>query len=155
EIAKSRKPPRVASSHFRKRAERRRLTRPTRRTGGKVLYFVDLYANWYDVQLAEAFVAIMQHHGSAVYVHPQQLGSAMARISLGDVERARLIAKKNVTLLADAVRLGYEIVATERSAALSLTNKYPNLLDDEDARLVADHTSEACTYLWRMHEVGK
>jgi FAD/FMN-containing dehydrogenase/Fe-S oxidoreductase len=154
-IAQGRKLPRVASSSFLRRADRRRLTRPTRRTGGKVLYFVDLYANWYDVQLAEAFVALMQHHGIAVYVHPQQLGSAMAKIALGDVERARFIAKKNVTLLADAVRLGYEIVATEPSAALCLTHEYKNLLDDEDARLVADHTSEACTYLWRMHEIGK
>ncbi len=154
-IAQGRKLPRVASSSFLRRADRRRLTRPTRRTGGKVLYFVDLYANWYDVQLAEAFVAIMQHHGIAVYVHPQQLGSAMAKIALGDVERARFIAKKNVTLLADAVRLGYEIVATEPSAALCLTHEYKNLLDDEDARLVADHTSEACTYLWRLHETGK
>lgn len=154
-IAQGRKLPRVASSSFIRRADRRRLTRPTRRTGGKVLYFVDLYANWYDVQLAEAFVAIMQHHGIAVYVHPQQLGSAMAKIALGDVERARFIAKKNSALLADAVRLGYEVVATEPAAALCLTKEYPNLLDDEDVRLVAEHTSEACTYLWRMHEIGK
>ena len=154
-IAQGRKLPRISSSSFLRRADRRRLTRPTRRTGGKVLYFVDLYANWYDVQLAEAFVAIMQHHGIAVYVHPQQLPSAMAKIALGDVERAKLIAMRNVSLLADAVRLGYEIVATEPSAALCLTHEYPNLLDDEDARLVAEHTSEACTYLWRLHETGK
>jgi Fe-S oxidoreductase len=29
------------------------------------------------------------------------------------------------------------------------------LLDDDDARLVAAHTSEACSYLWKMHTMGK
>lgn len=154
-IAQGRKLPRIASSSFLRRADRRRLTRPTRRTGGKVLYFVDLYANWYDVQLAEAFVAIMQHHGIAVYVPPGQQVSAMAKISLGDVERAKIVAQQNVAILADAVRQGYEIVATEPSAVLCLTHEYPNLLDDDDTHLVAQHTTEACTYLWGLHAAGK
>ncbi|HUE72770.1 MAG TPA: anaerobic glycerol-3-phosphate dehydrogenase subunit C [Pirellulaceae bacterium] len=154
-IAQGRKLPRVASSSFMRRAEKLRLTKPTRRTGGKVLYFVDLYANWYDVQLAEAFVAIMQHHGISVYVPPLQQASGMARVSLGDVERARKMAARNVQLLADAVRQGYQIVATEPSAVLCLTHEYRNLLDDDDVALVAENTSEACTYLWRMHEAGK
>jgi FAD/FMN-containing dehydrogenase/Fe-S oxidoreductase len=154
-IAQGRKLPRVSSTSFLRRAERRRLTRPTRRTGGKVLYFVDLYANWYDVQLAEAFVAVLEHNNIAVYVHPDQRGSGMARISLGDIERARKQAARNVRVLAEAVRQGYEIVCTEPTAALCLTHEYPNLLDDDDVRLVADHTHEACSYLWRLHEAGK
>ena len=154
-IAQGRKLPRIASSSFMRRAEKLRLTKPTRRTGGKVLYFVDLYANWYDPQLAEAFVAIMQHHGISVFVPPNQQASGMARISLGDVERARKIAAKNVRLLAESVRQGYEIVATEPSAVLALTHEYRNLLDDDDVQLVAESTTEACTYLWRMHEAGK
>ena len=65
------------------------------------------------------------------------------------------MAASNVRLLADAVRQGYEIVATEPSAVLCLTHEYRNLLDDDDVALVADNTTEACTYLWRMHEAGK
>jgi FAD/FMN-containing dehydrogenase/Fe-S oxidoreductase len=154
-IAQGRKLPRLASSSFLKRAEWKRLARPTRQSGGKVLYFVDLYANWYDLQLAEAFVAIMQHHGISVYVPPQQRASQMAMIALGDVERAKPIAARNVALLAEAVRQGYQIVATEPSAVLCLTHEYPQLLDDDDVRLVAAHTSEACSFLWRLHEAGK
>ena len=154
-IAQGRKLPRVASSSFLSRAARRRLTRPTRRTGGKVLYFVDLYANWYDVQLAEALVAVLEHNNIAVYVHPDQRPAGMARIALGDVERARRLAARNVRVLAEAVRQGYEIVCTEPSATLCLTHEYPNLLDDEDARLVAEHTHDACDYLWSLHEAGK
>jgi Fe-S oxidoreductase len=154
-IAQGRKLPRVAASSFLRQAERRRLTRPTRRTGGKVLYFVDLYANWYDVQLAEALVAVLEHNNIAVYVHPDQQPSGMNRISVGDIERARTAAAKNVRILAEAVRQGYEIVCSEPTAALCLTHEYPDLLDDDDVKLVAAHTHEACTYLWKMHEAGK
>ncbi len=154
-IAQGRKLPRFAARSFMRRAHRRRLTRPTRRTGRKVLFFVDIYPNWYDVSLADALVAVLEHNGVAVYVHPDQLHSGMAALSMGAVDRARALAQKNVAILAEAVRQGYHIVTTEPSAALCLTHEYPNLLDDEDAQLVADNTSEACTYLWRMHQSGK
>ncbi|MEX2561496.1 MAG: heterodisulfide reductase-related iron-sulfur binding cluster, partial [Pirellulales bacterium] len=134
---------------------RRRLTRPTRRSGRKVLYFVDTYANFHDPQLAEALVAVLEHNGVAVFVHPEQTQSGMAMVSLGALDRARKVAARNVSLLAEAVRQGYTIVASEPSAALCLTREYPDLLEDEDARLVADNTSEACTYLWNLHLVGK
>ena len=48
-------------------------------------------------------------------------------------------------MLAEAVRQGYHVVATEPAAALCLMHEYPQLLDDDDARLVAAHSSEACT----------
>lgn len=46
-------------------------------------------------------------------------------------------------------------MATEPAAALCLTREYPQLIDDDDARLLAANSSEACTYLWRMHTQGK
>jgi len=154
-LAQGRKLPRVSSTSFLRRAERRRLTRPTRRTGGKVLYFVDLYANWFDVQLAEALVAVLEHNNIAVYVHPEQRGSGMARISLGDIDRARKQAARNVRALSEAVRQGYDIICTEPTAALCLKHEYPNLIDDDDVRLVAEHTFDASDYLWRLHLAGK
>ncbi|HEX4148495.1 MAG TPA: heterodisulfide reductase-related iron-sulfur binding cluster, partial [Pirellulales bacterium] len=50
---------------------------------------------------------------------------------------------------------GFTIVTTEPSAALCLKREYPAILDDDDARLVAENTIEACTYLWNLHQVGK
>lgn len=154
-IAQGRKLPRFAASPFLRLAQRRRLTRPTRFPGHRVLYFVDVYANWFDVQLAEALIAVLEHNGARVFVHPQQKPSGMHLVSQGAIDRARRVAARNVTLLAEAVRQGYHVVTTEPSAALCLTYEYPSLLATDDARLVADHTSEACTYLWRQHQKGK
>lgn len=154
-VARGRKLPRFAARSFMRRAHRRRLTRPTRRAGRKVMYFVDTYANYHDPQLAEALVAVFEHNGVAVYVPPEQSQSGMALVSVGAVERARAIARRNVRTMAEAIRQGYSIVASEPSAALCIKRIYPDLLEDEDARLVADHTSEACTYLWQLHLNGK
>ena len=154
-IAQGRKLPRVARHSFLRAAHRRRLTRPSRRSERKVLYFVDTFANWYDVQLAESLVAILQHNGVAVFVHPEQMPAGMPMIASGCAEQARKLARRNVALLAEAVRQGYHVVATEPSAALCLRREYPHLLGDDDARLVAENSSEACAYLWGMHQRGK
>jgi FAD/FMN-containing dehydrogenase/Fe-S oxidoreductase len=154
-IAQRRKLPRLARRTFLRIAQRRRLNRSTASGHRKVLYFVDLYANWFDTELAEATVAVLRHNKVDVYVHPRQLPSGMARIAMGDLERSRQGAAKNVALLAEAVRQGYEIVTSEPSAALCLKHEYPNLLGDEDARLVAAHTTDVCDYLWQLHRAGR
>jgi len=154
-IAQGRKLPRLAARSFLRTAQRQRLTRADRRPGQKVLYFVDIYANWFDVQLAAALIAVLEHNGARVYVHPKQQPSGMHLVSMGVLERARRLAARNVQILADAVRQGYTIVTTEPSAALCLTHEYPSLLDTDDAELVAANTAEASTYLWRLHQRGK
>jgi Fe-S oxidoreductase len=154
-IAQRRKLPRFAPRTFMRIASRRRLTRATRRNVTKVVYFVDTFANYHDPQLAEALIAVLEHNAVSVYVHPGQQSSGMPMISLGALGPARKVASHNVALLAEAVRQGYHILASEPSAALALKHEYPTLLDDDEARLVAANTSEACTYLWRLHQAGK
>jgi len=154
-IAQRRKLPRFAARNFMRRATRRRLTQATRRSGRKVLYFVDTYANFNDPQLAEALVAVMEHNGIAVYVHPDQRASGMAMVSRGAIDAARKVATDNVRILAESVRQGYTIVASEPSAALCLSQEYPLLLDDDDTQLVAQNTTEACHFLWQLHLTGK
>jgi FAD/FMN-containing dehydrogenase/Fe-S oxidoreductase len=154
-VAQGRKLPRVTSRNFLRRAARRRLTRPLRRSGQKVLYFVDLYANYFDPQLAECLVAVLEHNGIGVYVHPDQKPAGMPSIALGALDHARLLAHHNAKILAESVRQGYSIIATEPSAALCLKHEYPQLLEDDDSKLVAENSSEACTFLWKMHTMGK
>ena len=154
-IAHARKLPRFTSRVFMRRAKTRQLMKPSRNAGRKVLFFVDTYANYHDPQLAESLVAVFEHNGVSVFVPPNQGQSGIAMISLGAAELARKTAQRNITLLAEAVRQGYTIVTAEPSAALCLKIEYPQLIDDEESKLVADNTMEACQYLWSMHTAGK
>lgn len=154
-IAQGRKLPRVSSRPFLRRAAKRRLTRAVRRDGRRVAYFTDVYANYFDPQLGEALVNILRRNGVAVFVPPEQHPSGMPSVAMGALEHARYVARKNVAMLAEAVRQGYHVLATEPAAALCLKQIYPQLIDDDDSRLVAQHSSEACTYLWNLHTTGE
>ena len=155
-IAQGRKLPRFARRPFLQQAADRRLNRSQRSSTEKVLYFVDTYANYCDTQLADAFLAVLGHNGIEAYVPDSQQQAAMPLITRGVLDPARRMAEQNVALLAEAVRQGYTIVATEPSAVLALTHEYLTLLPgDHDAQLVAENTYEASHYLWHCHQRGK
>ncbi len=154
-LAQGRKLPRFSSSSLSRWAARQSLSRASRTSQRKVLYFVDAFANWNDVELGKALIKVMQHNGIEVFLPPNQGLSGMSLICDGLIGPARKLAHRNVELLADFVRQGYHIVTTEPSAALAIKHEYLNLLADEDARLVADNTSDSCSYLWNLHAIGQ
>ena len=154
-LSAARELPLVVAETFLRHAARRRWTKPRPQGGLKVAYFVDHYANYHDPDIGRALAEILQQNGIGLYVPSGQSASGMARISAGDLKGARKIARRNVRLLADAVRQGYTVLATEPAAVLCLKHEYPNLLDDEDAHLVAENSHEACGFLWRLHQEAR
>jgi len=155
-IAQGRKLPRFARRKFLDTPTQRRLDRPQRGPGDKALVFVDTYANYCDVELAEALVRVLEHNGVSVYVPDRQLQAAMPMISQGILGPARRIAEHNVAILAEAVRYGYTIISTEPSAILALKREYLHLLgEDHDAELVSQNVMDASHFLWRIHQQGR
>ncbi len=154
-IARGRKLPQVSGGQVMRWATRRGLTRPSRRSGPRVLYFLDTYARRHDPLLAEAFVAVLERNGIGVFIDPRQVSSGMPLVSEGDLDGARKLARTNLRVLAEAVRLGYRIVCTEPSAVTCITHHYPLLLDDEELPRVAAATCDATSYLWELHREGK
>lgn len=153
-IARGRKLPPFSTQTFLRWAARNDLSRTTKQKLRKVCYFVDAYANYNDDELGRAFVNVLSHNGIEVVVPQGQVVSGMSLISDGALARARKLASKNVELLADYVRQGYTIVTTEPSAALALKHEYLNILDEDDARLVADSVVDSCSLLWELQSQG-
>lgn len=154
-LSAARELPRLTRETFLRYAAKRRWTKPSPHGGLKVAYFVDHYANYHDPDIGRALAEILQHNQIGLFVPPGQVSSGMPRISAGDLKGAHKIARRNVRILADVVRQGYTVLATEPAAALCLKYEYPNLLDDEDAHLVAEHSHEAASYLWQLHREGR
>lgn len=151
-IAQGRRLPGFAKQPFLRWASKNRLTRPNRSGGRKILYLVDQYANWNNPLLGMSFVAVMQHQNVEVYVPTWQTVTWMTRIAMGDIEQVRKWIGPQIRQLAEAVRQGYEIVSTEPTAILCLKNEYVSILDNDDAKLVANHAWEAGQYLWQLHQ---
>ncbi|MEC9091256.1 MAG: FAD-linked oxidase C-terminal domain-containing protein [Planctomycetota bacterium] len=156
-IAQGRKLPRFSRRSFLSKAIwRKKLSTLSNEPGPKVAYFVDAVPNWIDTELSEVLVEVMERNGISVYVPPAQEFSALSLISNGVVEKAIKVARKNVEMLAEAIRAGYHVVTVEPGAALCLTHEYRKILGgDDDVELVANNTSEICHYLWDLHLDGR
>ena len=155
-IAEGRKLPSFSNKTFLRWAAKNRLTskESSRQYGRKVAYFVDAFVNWNDLELGQAFVRILQHNGIEIKVPEQQSISGMSMISDGAIGRAKKIATHNIELMAEFVRQGYTVVTTESSAALALSHEYRNLIDNDDSKLLAENTLDACSFLLEMHQTG-
>ena len=151
-IAASRKLPSIAPQTFTRWAAKRRITRPLRSGGRKVLLFVDQYVNWHNPLLGIAAVEILQRNRTEVYVPPMPMSSFLAKIVMGDAERARKLVAPQIQHLAEAIRMGYKIVGIEPSTVLCLQREYPLLIDSDDSNMVAENTIEIGRYLWDMHQ---
>jgi FAD/FMN-containing dehydrogenase/Fe-S oxidoreductase len=154
-LSRQRRLPTLAYRSFMQHARRRGWTRRPPKGGPQVALFVDVYANFVDPLIGQAAVAVLRHNGVEVWVPPGQRGCGMSALAHGDVDSAREIAARNVRVLAEAARAGYSIVCPEPTAALMLRHDYLDLLDDDDARLVAAQVRELTEYLWQMHREGR
>jgi FAD/FMN-containing dehydrogenase/Fe-S oxidoreductase len=155
-VSRHRLLPRVRGTSFLRRAARLGLTKPRpQQPGPRVVYFVDVFANYYDQDLAEAVVSVLHHAGVNVFVPSRQRGSGVAALLVGDVDHARDLALKNVRVLSNAVRDGYTVVCSEPTAALMLRDEYVKLTEDLDAELVAANVMDVGQYLAGLDDRGQ
>ena len=78
--------PPLASRTFLRYAARRKLTRPVRHGGPKVVYFMDYFANYHDTSIGRALVEVLLQNRIGVYVPPRQVYSGMSHIAAGDLK---------------------------------------------------------------------
>ncbi len=155
-LSRLRRLPKAHRTPFVRRAERLGLGRPRSQTPGpRVAYFVDVFADHFDQDLAESVVAVLQHAGVNVYVPRGQRGCGMPALAAGDLDRARALALANLRVLGNAVRDGYTVVCSEPTATLMLTREYLKLTDDLDAKLVAANTMDVGQYLAGLNARGQ
>jgi FAD/FMN-containing dehydrogenase/Fe-S oxidoreductase len=155
-LSRLRRLPRVRRTPFVRRAARLGLTKARPHAPGpRVVYFVDVYANYFDQELAEAVVAVLHQAKVNVFVPAGQRGSGMPALVAGDIDQARDLALRNLRILGNAVRDGYTIVCSEPTAAMMLRHEYLKLTDDLDAALVAENTRDICQYLAGLDDRGQ
>lgn len=155
-LSRLRRLPKAHRTPFVRRAAKLGLTRPRPQAPGpRVAYFVDVYANHFDQELAESVIGVLHQAEINVYVPPGQRGSGMPALVAGDIDHARDLALANLRILGNAVRDGYTIVCSEPTAALMLRREYFKLTDDLDAALVAENTRDVGDYLMGLEARGQ
>lgn len=113
----------------------------------KVVYFTDLFALYHEPELGIATVKALQAAGCEVILYTDK-SSQYPNIGYGDLTRATKLADHISRDLHTWVARGYDIVATEPTAAYCLKVSFAKLLDKRvDARSVSENTYEIFEYL--------
>ncbi len=121
-----------------------------------VVYFHGCAANYYEPNVGQAAIDVLERNGFTVIV-PPQVCCGLPLISNGLYRQARGRARTNIAVLADYARAGYRIVGTSTSCTHTLKAEYREMLDidDGEARAVAQATWDICEFLLDLHDRGQ
>jgi Fe-S oxidoreductase len=123
----------------------------SRSTGGgdRVLLFATCFVEYSGAEAARAAVQVLEHNG--IGVEDGYAGCCGApHLHGGDLENARKSARKIVERLAPRVREGLPIVVPGPTCSYQLKQETPDLVEGDDARLVAEQTFDIGEYLWKL-----
>jgi FAD/FMN-containing dehydrogenase/Fe-S oxidoreductase len=155
-LSRKRRLPPLAGRDFLKRAADLGWTkRPEGNGKPRVAFFADSFVRFFDPGVGIASVKVLQKLGREVYVPPEQTESGMAAVHFGDIDHAREVLTKNLDILGELVRDGYEIVTAEPTAALVFRQDALWLNNGVDAKAVAERTYDFGEYLAMLHERGE
>jgi glycerol-3-phosphate dehydrogenase subunit C len=144
--------PAFASRSFQSWAKRRVPLAAER----SVVYFHGCSTNFYEPQLGQKAVSVLEHNGYRVLV-PRQGCCGLPLQSNGAFEDARRYVRALVAQLAPLARAGHTIVATSTSCGLMLKREAHEILgvDDDDLHVVASQTYDICEFLLVLWDRGE
>jgi glycerol-3-phosphate dehydrogenase subunit C len=122
----------------------------------RVAYFHGCATNYYEPEVGQAIVAVLEHNGYEV-VLPDQVCCGLPMQSNGDFAAARRNAQANIHTLLPFAQAGIPIVVGGTSCGQELKSDYREILGihTEEARLLAQHVYDINEFLWLEHEAGR
>jgi|HubBroStandDraft_6_1064221.scaffolds.fasta_scaffold197261_2 glycerol-3-phosphate dehydrogenase subunit C len=144
-IHRDRNLPRFFSETF-SRWFRKRNDRQGPAENGKVAMFYTCSVEYNAPEVGKASTEVLEHNNISVAC-PEQRCCGMPFLDGGDIEATIESAAFNVKHLAEAVRSGADVVVPGPTCSYMIKREYPDLLNTDDARLVAEHTYDICEFL--------
>jgi Fe-S oxidoreductase len=122
--------------------------------GGRVLLFTTCFVEYSEAVTARAAVQVLEHNGVAVEGGYEACCGAPF-LHGGDLANARRNAERGVGALAPRVRQGVPVLVPGPTCSFQLKHEYPELLDTDDARLVAENSYDIGEFLWKLRADDK
>jgi Fe-S oxidoreductase len=116
---------------------------------GRVILFSTCFVEYSEARTAAAAVEVLEHNGISVEAGYDACCGAPF-LHGGDLASARRNAEKVVSGLAPRLRDGLQVVVPGPTCSYQLKNEFPELLDSEDARLVANSTLDLGEYIYKL-----
>lgn len=118
----------------------------------KVALFPTCIVEYQNPAIGHDVVKVYERNGVECSLPEGQQCCGAPWLHSGDVEQFVKQGRKNVKLLADAVRDGRDIVVPQPTCSYVLKKDYVDYIGGPDAELVATHTYDAAEYLWKLRK---
>ncbi len=151
-IHKERPLPKFARQSFPSRFSNR--TPPPGGSRGPVVLFNDTFMNYNVPEIGMAAVEVLESAGFEVKLANARC-CARPMISKGLLTEAKANAMYNVDLLTPYAADGIPIIGCEPSCLLTLRDEYPDLLRDEDSKVVAANAYLIDEFLMKLQRKGE
>jgi Fe-S oxidoreductase len=118
---------------------------------GSVALFPTCLVEYQQPAVGHATVNVLEHNGVECSLPVGQVCCGMPWLDAGDDDKFLAQARKNVAALVPSVKEGKPVIVPQPTCAYVLKNDYPDYLDTNDARLVAENTYDISEYLMKQH----
>ncbi len=120
----------------------------------KVAYYAGCFASYFDTEVGQAAVKILERNGFAVTLVRNKC-CGIAKIASGDLDGGLKDAQSLLHQLIPLAEQGDDILVSCPSCGLALKKEYPSLLDSEESKMVAQRTYDLSEYLMALHGKGE
>jgi glycerol-3-phosphate dehydrogenase subunit C len=131
---------------------KKRLPKVAAKRQGKVALFPTCLVEYQNPAIGRDLVQVYERNGIECSLPKGQVCCGAPWLHSGDVDHFVAEGRKNVKLLADAVRAGNDVVVPQPTCGYVLKKDYVDYIGGPDAQLVADHTYDAAEYLMKVHK---
>ena len=121
---------------------------------GRLAYFIDVFTNFHEVELGKRAVEFLEMLGYSV-VAPEQKEAGTLMLEEGLLEAAEKTARFNVDSFYREVGKGARVLTTSPAAYVAMKKDYPELLQDEKSRKVAEKTFDILEIVKEEVERGR
>lgn len=131
---------------------KKRMPKVAAKRQGKVALFPTCLVEYQNPAIGRDLVHVYERNGIECSLPAGQVCCGAPWLHSGDVDHFVAEGRKNVKVLADAVRAGNDIVVPQPTCGYVLKKDYVDYIGGPDAQLVADNTYDAAEYLMKVHK---
>lgn len=138
------------STWFKKRSGPERRT--VAETQAKVALFPTCLVEYQNPAIGQDMVKVYERNGVECSLPDGEVCCGAPWLHEGEVDKFVAQGRKNIRVLAAAIRRGNDVVVPQPTCSYVLKNDYVDYIGGPDAELVAAHTYDASEYLWKLHK---
>ena len=129
--------------------------KPAGRTRGKVAIFATCFCDHSEPGVVEDLAAVLAHNAIPIRLVERESCCGMPKFELGDLDTVRKYKERNMPVLANMAREGWDFTAIIPSCVLMFKQELPLMFpDDEEVALVRDRFFDPFEYLAERHKAG-